>query len=54
MDEFLTEEFFLKLIRLGVALPEKRIEIRKILESLHEIREGTQVDVNTPPVEDPA
>jgi len=38
-DEFLTDEFFLKLIRLGVTLPENRLEIRKILDSLYKRRQ---------------
>jgi len=40
MDEFLTDEFFLSLIRLGVLMPEKRLEIREVLEELHKKREG--------------
>lgn len=39
MDEFLTDEFFLKLVRLGVVMPDKRLEIRKVLVALDKLRE---------------
>jgi hypothetical protein len=39
MDEFLTDDFFLKLIRLGVKAPELRMQARDILDRLHEERE---------------
>lgn len=35
MDEFLTDDFFLKLIRLGVEAPELRKQTRDILNRLH-------------------
>lgn len=50
-DEFLSDEFFLKLIRLGVALPENRLEIRKILDTLHQKRQGDDRDpTDTDPI----
>ena len=38
-EEFLTDEFFLKLIRLGVEDPELRHPSRLILQKLHKKRE---------------
>lgn len=48
-NEFLTDEFFLKLIRLGVELPENRVEIRKVLATLDAKRkEASQALDRTP------
>lgn len=38
MDEFLNDEFFMKLIRLGVAAPELRPHLKKVAERLDEER----------------
>lgn len=44
-DDFLTDEFFLKLIRLGVEDPDLRHASRIILQKLHEKREEKVEDL---------
>lgn len=46
-DDFLNDEFFLKLIRLGVEDPKLRHASRTILQRLHDIREEKEGNQKT-------
>lgn len=39
MDDYLTDEFILKLIKLGVLKPELRMALREVLQELHAERD---------------
>ena len=41
-DEFLKDEFFMKLIRLGVQCPELRNASRQILQKINKEKKGKQ------------
>lgn len=45
-NEFLDNEFFMKLIRLGVQVPELRNASRQILQRLHEERQDDDSDLD--------